>query len=360
MTNDWSSCLDEIRKGITEKRFSSEAAVSQGIIIPLFDLLGWNSRDTQSVYPQFPLDSHKKVDYALCYRAGKPDVIIEVKAIGNTAGADEQLCNYAFKAGVPIAVLTDGQEWSFYYPAGRGPIFERRFYKINILKRDSKEIRTQMEAYLKYDNVRNGKAAKNAQEAYENTRSKEYIPNAFQKLIGDNDEILTNLISEKVADLCGIKPSIEDIKKYLKTLTSPTVPTNITDNKSTILPLVMTNNNDSANIQKGFNLNGSFTPKRTAIDVIISLFVKLEEKYPGFLEKFDQSEHNFGTKNRYISKNRNELYPHDSKKSQKSTKKLSSEYWIGTNISNETKEKLAKSAAKVLGLTYGKDVYIQI
>ena len=88
------------------------------------------------------------------------------------------------------------------------------------MERDFIEIQTQMEVYLKYENVCNGSAAKNAKIDYENMHNialtKEYIPKAFKKLIDDNDITLIDLLSEKVADLCGFKPSLDDIKKYLQ------------------------------------------------------------------------------------------------------------------------------------------------
>jgi hypothetical protein len=97
---------------------------------------------------------------------------------------------------------------------------ERCFYKIDILEKDHDEIKTQMEAYLKYDVVRDGKAEQNAIDAYKDSfnkaRSKEYIPAAYKGLIDGNDRLLIDLISEKVMDICGIKPSAEDIIKYLK------------------------------------------------------------------------------------------------------------------------------------------------
>jgi hypothetical protein len=290
---------------------------------------------------------------------------MEVKAIGKISeAADDQLCDYAFKAGVPIAILTDGQEWLFYYPAGKGSIPERRFYKIDILEREPDEIQAQMELFLKYDNVHNGTSAKNAKDAYENSRarilSKTYIPKAFQKLVDDNDEKLIDLISEKVADLCGVKPSVDDIARYLKSSTfSQTSSDDRNSNKQSVAnPIV--NQPVTSNGRTGFYLNGYFTPKNTAIDVIINLFKKLDEVYPGFLQKFEQDDCNYGRKNKYISRNRNELYPDDPIRTQDSTVELSDGYWMGTNISNQIKKRHALNAASVLGLKYDKDIFIKI
>ena len=99
--------------------FSSESLhcnlqrVSQGIVLPTLQLLGWAVFDISVVIPEFSIEG-RRVDYALCHSANKPSVFVEVKKIGFTAGADRQLFEYAFHLGVPMAILTDGQEWSFY------------------------------------------------------------------------------------------------------------------------------------------------------------------------------------------------------------------------------------------------------
>jgi len=65
---------------------------------------------------------------------------VEVKKIGFTAGADRQLFEYVFHLGVPMAILTDGQEWSFYLPGEQGRYDERRVYKIDLLELDISEL----------------------------------------------------------------------------------------------------------------------------------------------------------------------------------------------------------------------------
>jgi len=77
--------LQNIRDGIQEGRFTSEAAVSQGIVLPTLQLLGWPVFDISVVIPEFSIEG-RRVDYALCHPANKPSVFVEVKKIGFTAG----------------------------------------------------------------------------------------------------------------------------------------------------------------------------------------------------------------------------------------------------------------------------------
>ena len=219
----WKLAIDEIRNNINLGYFPNEAAVSGGIIRRLLELLNWSIYNPKIVFPEYPLQT-KKADYALCFPEGKPKIIVEVKAIGNIQGGDDQLCDYAFKSGVPIAVLTDGKEWHFYYPAGEGHISNRRFYKIDLMEREFDEIKNQLERYLEYGTVKSGKALENVQIDYKNRinyeTTKANIPIAFNKLIEECDNTLIKLISEKVSDICGIDADNEDIINFLNQQTN--------------------------------------------------------------------------------------------------------------------------------------------
>ena len=66
---------------------------------------------------------------------------------------ERQLFEYAFHMGVPMAILTDGQEWHFYLPAEQGLYQERKVYNLNILEREVTESANRLNRYLQYDAV---------------------------------------------------------------------------------------------------------------------------------------------------------------------------------------------------------------
>ena len=127
--------IENVREGLRSNAFPSEAAVSQGILLPALHELGWPVFNTRAVVPEFSLEG-RRVDYALCHPANKPEVFVEVKKVGGAKGADKQLFEYAFHSGVQMAILTDGQEWSFYLPGEPGRYDERRVYKLDLLERN--------------------------------------------------------------------------------------------------------------------------------------------------------------------------------------------------------------------------------
>ena len=128
--------IKNVRERSTEQRFSFPKR--------LFPKASFYRRCTNSgglysilvlLFPEFSLEG-RRVDFALCHPANRPAVFVEVKKVGGAKGADKQLFEYAFHSGVPMAILTDGQEWSFYLPGEQGRYDERRVYKLDLLERN--------------------------------------------------------------------------------------------------------------------------------------------------------------------------------------------------------------------------------
>jgi hypothetical protein len=210
--------LKRIQSALRERRFSNEAAISQGVVLPILRELQWPDHDTQVVYPEYTVKG-RRVDFALCPRPNRPLVFIEVKQLGQSAGADKQLFEYAFHVGIPMAVLTDGQEWNFYLPAEPGDYEERRVYKLDLLERDLEESTRIFERYLGYQEICSGKAITDARTDYQNVARKREIeatiPKAWQRLLEEPEQRLVDLVAEKVESLCGYKPDMEPLFKFL-------------------------------------------------------------------------------------------------------------------------------------------------
>src|SRR5574337_1127850 len=206
--------LNEVCTGLRAGRYANEAAVSQGIILRLLGALGWPTYDTQVVCPEYSL-SGRRVDYALCHPANKPVAFIEVKQVGQSNGAERQLFEYAFHEGVPVAILTDGQEWNFFLPAEQGDYSERRVYKLDILERGLQESVSRLDRYLSYARVAAGTALADAREDYRNiSRNRQMLstlPEAWDKLVAEEDELLLELVADKVESLCGFKPNVDTV-----------------------------------------------------------------------------------------------------------------------------------------------------
>ena len=142
--------LLEFRTGIKAGRYVNEATVSQGIVQRLLNALGWPVYDTEVVAPEYSLGT-RRVDYALCHPPREPVILIEVKQVGQSKGADRQRFEYAFHNGVPMAILTDGQEWNVFLPTAQEDYSERQLYKLDILEREPQEGESSLKRHLEYE-----------------------------------------------------------------------------------------------------------------------------------------------------------------------------------------------------------------
>ena len=108
--------IADIQTRLRAGGYPNEQAISQGIVLRLLSELGWPTYDTNVVWPEYHV-SGTRVDFALCHPSRKPLALIEVKQPHAAQSAEQQLFQYAFHAGVPVVILTTGQEWQFYLPA---------------------------------------------------------------------------------------------------------------------------------------------------------------------------------------------------------------------------------------------------
>lgn len=190
-----------------------EAATKQTIILPILQLLGWSIFDPNEVYPEF-LVENRRVDY--CLRLNdQNEFFIEVKRTGEDLEQhQEQLLEYAFRQGVELAALTNGITWHFYLPMKKGDWTARRFYTIDILSQETKEISKQFNAILSKELIKDKSAIKYAETIYKSRLKKDTtlqaLPKAWNRIIAEPDELLLELLSEITEKICGFKPD-EDI-----------------------------------------------------------------------------------------------------------------------------------------------------
>ena len=165
-----------------EKYQFDETATKQYIVLPILRALNWQDSNlyTLEVFPEKKVGTGK-VDYAL-QQDNNAFVFIECKRWGtNIEKHQEQICLYAFMAGVDIAVITNGKIWDFYLPAkttlpGRinVPWQDRIFCSINL--EVQQEAISDFQKYLAKSNVEQGKAKVEAEEAFQPQRVDTPLP----------------------------------------------------------------------------------------------------------------------------------------------------------------------------------------
>lgn len=353
--------LLDIRAGIKSGRYVNEATVSQGIVQRLLHSLGWPVYDTEVVAPEFSLGT-RRADYAPCHPPREPVILIEVKQIGQSKGADRQLFEYAFHKGVPMAILTDGQEWNFFLPTEQGDYGERQLYKIDILERNPQETESSLKRYLEYEAVRSGQAIEAARRDYRNAarkrRAQRTLPDAWIKLVEAEDDILIDLLSEKVEDLCGVKPDPNSVAAFLREqdLTQSETASTVSRRKARQSSRPTTSSDVSKPV--GYTLDGQWHSARSAREVLIKVFGEFAERDPTFLERFAALPKH-GRKRRYLARNREELYP-GSLHLIDNAHELRPGWWLDPHASRAAIETRIRMACEVVEVDYGKDLVVSL
>ena len=358
----FTSHIEKVREGLLQGQFISEAAVSQGIILPTLKELGWPVFDTSVVIPEFTVQN-RRVDYALCHPAYKPSIFIEVKKPGTSDGADRQLFEYAFHEGVPMAILTNGQEWSFYLPGEQGRYDERRVYKLDLVDRSIDESNKRLQRYLGYKNVCSNEALKEARKDYQDiARVREIesnLPKAWAAMLKELDSLLLDLLAERVEDFCGYKPDLDVCSQFLeKQLTSPQSSNSVTtpsiqksDSKIKLKNQshVEQSTQSLKSIDKySLTYKGKVYSAKSAREVMTTLFQVLAEEDKNFLERFASRKH--GKKRRYLAKNKFDLYPGRPDLAENNSFEVSPGWWLGTNYSRRNIQDIIDMALEVADL----------
>ncbi len=318
--------IDDIRESLEKGELPpNETAVCDDIVRRIIHELDWPRYQSQIVYPQYPVEGGK-VDFALCHPPSEPCVFIEVKQVGGieSADAEEQLFRYAFRRGVPIAVLTDGREWHFFYPIGQGDYRERKVHEMDLTEGDSEENAKRLNRYLNYKSIQAGEAVEAIKKDYDRVVQQRHVstrlPEAWSKLVEEADEFLLHTVAEKTESLCGYRPTDEQVLDFLKSLKRE-----IKQGNSRKFPPPNTSNRN-----KGLFVtmpNREIVNHKTSVDTFVEVIEKLGIERVRHLNK------------EYIipliSTHRHERYG----------QRKSGRYYIMTNTDTKTKKRLLEEIA---------------
>jgi predicted type IV restriction endonuclease len=347
--------------------YDSEAAVSRGVVFRLLQAVGWPVFDPRIVHPEHDLGG-RRVDYALCHPPGRPVALIEVKRGEQIEGADRQLFEYAFHAGIQLAILTNGQEWHFYVPGETGSYTERRVYALDLLSRSAGEAGERLIRYLGYERSCSGAALQSAKEDYRDAARRREIratlPQAWSKLIEEQNDLLMELVQEKVESLCGYKPDKETVASFLTEGRFSTTPPHLVaaaarpEPMSTVAQRPAPARETEPAAARGFVLHDREFLANTNRDVMLKLLEELARSDSGFLERF-AARPKHGRSRRYVARTREELYPDSPHLTEQHSRQVNG-WWVGTNYSTAVIRSIIQMACEVAGLTYGRDLTVRL
>ncbi len=361
--------INRIRDRLASGAYGNEAAVSLSILMPLLQKLGWDTSDPDQVIPEYTsargLSGRGRVDFALCSTNRRPAVFIEVKGVGRSVEGDRQLFEYAFHEGVPLCLLTDGREWSFYLPGGQGSYDDRRLYRLQIDERQSEEAKRVFIRYLSRERIRSGAAVDDAQRDYRDAAAKRdaarALPRAWAELIQDGEELLIELLGDKAEALCGFRPPDDSVLGFLRGLTSavPTSPSASRELRTqTPAPIASQVGQQAVPsggmVSKGqeYRIFGETLSAPTAAAAFVDILTRIVARAPDRLPEFARAAR--GRSRNHIGRTPEEIYP--KRPDLARAAEIAPGWLVGLNISNRDKAKIIQAAIDVFGLVRGSDV----
>jgi hypothetical protein len=361
LENTLTLIIARLRQG----RFPNEQAISQGIVLPVLQELGWDTWDTAVIWPEYKT-IEGRVDFAICHPPTKPADFIEVKQPGKAEESVRQALEYGFHAGVPFVVLTDGRTWSFYLPAEQGSYEDRRVYKLDLFERPSVEAVEILRRYLECSRVKSGEALDTARKEYRSrsrrSEAKAAIPEAWRELVEKGNEDLVDLVAGAVESKTGVRPDNDEVAEFLAGLDKPIIVEKAQRNISQPTPvssrtIIATTNRESSRSGKLVIL-GKAHSYHNAKDAMVIILQELAKNDPSFLERCSQHPDAQGRTRRYIARSPEELYP-EREDLREMREILPGGWFVATNLNNVLKKTIIRLATDVAGLSFGKDVIVE-
>ncbi len=359
---------DVVRK-LREGAFPNEQSVSQGIVLRVLSDLHWDVFEPSVVWPEYATADGGRADFALCEPRSKPKVLIEVKQPGRAEGGVRQSLEYAFHTGVPFVVLTDGGTWSFYMPAEPGDYEDRRVFKLDLHEHSTERSAAVLEGYLHWQGVASGKALERARSELRSRArradARRAIPEAWRRLVGQRDELLIELVVDAVESKEGVRPETADVLKFLIGLGgqafSPSrnrSPVSLDDPERAIIRATAAQSQSSRITERAsksrrrgvVSVGGKEFSYDNAQEKLIAVLRELANIDSAFLGDCYEHPKFRGRKRRYISREREELYPGRPDLQQDFNKPLPGGWWVGINLNNPQKESIIGAAIEIAGL----------
>lgn len=365
-----------------EKGFPNEAAVSQGAVLPILQACGWNTHDIDEVYPEYGTQDNQRVDYALL-RGGRPLIFIEVKhRLDNDRNLDkgiEQVLNYAYKEGVPVAVLTDGEAWLFYWPAAPEQRYANRLAReIRLTRIESTEAAPILQKYLqKSPDLSPNRLRKIIEEDFHLNK----LPLLLEELFQNPPDELIGLI-DRIAKQRDIDIGPEQIRAFVRQWGSratlleteqgaPPIPDTKREQVRKYSPqqgastgsspagrAIPANSTPKLPSAYGYYYRGTFheVATKNAVDIYVEIISRLIQEYPDFAKIF--SSETAGYKRSYLlPKETQTSLPEDALALYR---EISGGWLVCVNLSNAVKHQKLKQAAGIVGLPYGDENGIKV
>ena len=339
------------------------------MVSPILSRIGWDTADPQQLVPEYTVGK-RRVDLALLGAGRKPAVFIEVKGVGRALDGDRQLFEYAFHEGVPLCILTDGREWSFYLPSGQGSYNDRRVYRLQLDDRDPAECARVLTRYLARDRVLSGAAFEAAQHDHRDVTGRRSaasaIPLARQQLLDGPEDLLLELVSDRAEAESGHKPAVQDVLAFLRSLQTVNASAPTAERRAVPIAAAAAASAGAAaatlvgplSSSRGvqYQLFGKSHTAGNASEALVSILSALASRDPSKLEALAHAVQ--GRSRNHVARTTAEIYP--SRPDLARAEEFAPGWLVGLNVSNQQKMSILRTACDVFGLSTPDDLAIEL
>ena len=359
------------KKGLANQYYKTEEAVRAQIVSPVLRYLGWDMENPSHVKFEHALtlkSSTKHVDIALFASedAKSPRCIVEVKRVGRLGlEGEEQLFEYAFHSGVPVALLTDGAQWRFYITHLPGSYEERLVRLLDVERHPPDEIAEALLRYLSYENTRSDQARKNAEadldQRVTRDKARKSIPQAWKQLTEDGeDDRLSRILIDATSSISEYAPARQDVIDFLRSLQQPgpdqtpqPPPRPRPSHPSVASPIKSQPGSESRVVRDSsagkhpieYWLLGSRYEAKNAITAYMDILSVLAKRDRGFLRRLEPQIR--GKKISRLVRNRERFLP------PQQPAKLPGGWWADKKLSNKDKMRYLQIACELAGIRFG-------
>ena len=200
---------------------ASEQEAKAWFITPIVEALGWRGRDRVRL-DYSPNPEHMQMDYALRGPDETIVALIEATAPGQDLGGRvTQTLNDAFRAGIPLCVLTTGVNWWLYLLLDeRSALLDRYFAKLDVRTDPLEALEDCLTSCLGYEAVVDGTARVRARQLLDDRRNEECllaeIPRVWRRLLEGPDDLLVELVQEEVERAVDLRPSVKQVAAVIQ------------------------------------------------------------------------------------------------------------------------------------------------
>ncbi len=348
--DDLIAAVVDVRDKLRQSVYSNEDQVSKGVVMRLLRELRWPVFDPNLVKTEFSIGT-RRVDYALIREHRGPAVLVEVKGVGKlTSAGEEQLLNYCFRQGVPLAVLTDGRSWKFYYPAGTGTYERRLFMEMDLMETEDTRCVEILRRYLLFDSVRSGRSLRDVRNDYDRREEKHVMKQQFEpvwkSLVADPKSAFIAVFCDEVEQRCGVRPEGAEVADFLR---------------SRFVAIAAGSGDDRPASPPGersgpvsYELFGERSRAfSNNAELAAALLAEFANRYPGFCEELAPR---VNVSSSVLSRRREDFQG----RSREWARKLPGGWWMNGVGTASTHLSRIREACEVAGIEYGRDLTVTL